>query len=273
MGFFNQDNRINNQQNQIYTKTNLNKQQVNVLNRSLLIAGLGFLLIAILSFGLYHLELIAFEKHQNWFSSDGFTIAICISFFLSFIASVAWGFTDPMRGTFVVSGIVAWISFIFCQSFGFSLVYFLIKTEYLFCIFLVTAAIFGLLGFVGIVMKDKTARIMSIISTVAWIMLGILILTSIIISVVVAVHGGINQNFALIFSFAFSAVFLIALGTSIMFTFRQIARFQYFNTMNDETQNNYLRRITWLIGFNLLVQFIALLWRVIYFFLIIFGKK
>lgn len=65
MGFFNQDNRINNQPNQIYTKTNLNKQQVNVLNRSLLIAGLGFLLIAILSFGLYHLELIAFEKHQN----------------------------------------------------------------------------------------------------------------------------------------------------------------------------------------------------------------
>ncbi len=267
MGIFsNNSNLVINQQNQVF-----NKKQLTVFSKSLLIAVLGFIAICIISLISYFGVL---KNYQNKGQTESLLIVMLVMFFVSFISTMAWSWFTKLDGkSFVVWGYVAWISYVISQGIAFGAVYTLLSGGEIASIFSVAVAIYGSLAFIGTRIKDKTAITLGKILMWTMILCFAFFFISLIASVVIGLTIGVNSHVQLFASMVGIALFSVLILISVVLTFKHLFSVSEFTKLSDSNQAKLIEwRLIWLLGFNILAQFIALLWQIIRLYLI-FGKR
>lgn len=269
MGIFN--NSVANNINIKPQAQTFSKKQFGVLAKSLFVATGGFVAICLISLISYFLVLkkLSYSAEAN---ATGLIITMVVMFGISFISTFVWSWFTKLEGkAFVFWGIFAWISYVISQGIAFSIVYLLLNAAEIAVIFSVAVVIYGLLAFIGYRMKDKTAA--KVATVYKWAL--IICLTFFFVGMIAAIIINIAGKEASLFNWYYTAIggciFSILILLSISLTFKHLSQISEFTKLSDNAETSQLieRRLIWLLGFNILVQFIALLWQIIRFYLML----
>ena len=259
------------------TKEQMNTKQKSILTMSFVKAGIGFLIIAVLStvFGL-----IWYYSFMNNLTVDFanvlvvtvFSIGIALIIISSFI-SMIWSLKIFERS--MGFNITVWILFILGQSLGFSLIIFLFGAYLVLVAFAIGAAVCFLLSLIGYSISSKAGYTLRKIEYIlSYVCLGIMFIF-LVVTICFAVLGN-NITFFNAYIWIYFAVFTVFMFLMIISIVRLVNQIKYcsqFAEVTDASSTRVAHQLSWLFGYILLSQFIEIVWYIVYIMILARGFK
>ena len=259
------------------TREQMNAKQKSIFTMSFLKAGIGFLIIAVLStvFGLiwyYSFMNNLTPEFANVLVVTVFSIAIGLIIISSFI-SMIWSLKIFKRS--MGFNITVWVIFILGQSLGFSLIIFLFGAYLVLIAFAIGVVVCFLLSLIGYSISSKTGYTLQKIEYIlSYVCLGIMFIF-LIVTICFAVLGN-NITFFNVYIWIYFAVFTVFMLLMIVSIIRLVNQIKYcsqFAEITDASSTKIAHQLSWLFGYILLSQFIEVVWYIVYIMILSFGLK
>ena len=259
------------------TRQQMSKKQKSILTMSFVKAGLGFLIIGVLSFLFGLVWYYSFMKNLdpnfgNILVVVVFSIAISLIIISSLISTI-WSSKIFQRS--MGFNITVWVLFILGQSLGFSLITFLFGAHLMLVAFGVGAFVCFLLSLIGYSISNKTSYTLQKIEYIlSFACLGLFFIFM-IITICFAIFGNAIQflNVYVWIYFVVFSVFILLIIISIIKLVSQIKNCSQFAEITNESDSKMSNQLSWLFGYILLSQFIEIVWYVVYILILIRGIK
>ena len=270
-------NKTQNGQVSFDTKQQMNTKQKSILTMSFVKAGLGFLIIGVLSFLFGFIWYYSFMNNlkpdfANVLVVTVFSIAIALIIISSFI-SMIWSLKIFERS--MGFNITVWIIFILGQSLGFSLIIFLFGAYLMLVAFGIGAFACFLLSLIGYFISNKTAYTLQKIEYVlSFVCMGVFFIFM-IVTICFAVLGNSITffNVHVWIYFVLFTVFILLMVISIIRLVNQIKNCSQFAEITDASSGRISHQLSWLFGYILLSQFIEIVWYIVYILIVIRGFR
>ncbi len=223
------------------------KKQQNILARSLGVAAIGFLLVVAIGYGLYYGIL------KGNISYDTYNILAGVGISLSFILMLTLLWAKPSIGLYV--GLL--ISYTVSAGVGFTSLFARFDMPELMIIFGLAGSVFGITAILGFILPQKAIATITKFSFYSFFLAAILSLVFIFVGVFTPLGSGWQwYTYLIIVLTTFFAV-----GYNI-YLFYTISKLQEFHNENEDIKQTHL--LVLMLGFNILVSFIQLIWRIAY---------
>ena len=274
---------------QVQTTQSLTRSQGTIMGRSFGYATLGFVIMAALIAGLTCAWQFGI-KNWTWNTYQGLSIGLTIGSFIltitSAILAMCWQGKLMTNQKATAMTFLVWGFFIVGQAFSFSwLMFMLNNTVYINCngkviqlwwvcpaAFGLAAVLFGLMSIIGYSLGIKGQLTVKKMMLVVGLIFAVMMFPMLIIMLMsIWMPWGMGTMYWL--SFLMMLLFMFLLLLSIMSIIGDIKRCDQFAQMNvpEEQQGTIVKNLSLIFGFSLLVEFVCLVWMLIWLILQVMG--
>ncbi len=232
-----------------------NKKQVNILARSLAVAAIGFLLIVAIGYG------INYGYEHGKISLDTIDALAGVGVTLSLVLMLSLFFMRPSIGLYITL-LTAYVA---SSGIGFASLFNVFNMGELLSIFGITGLVFGFTALLAFVLPPKVIGSIVKLSMVSIIFASIFS----IVFCIVGCFTSLGKEWEWYSYFTTILLTLFCVGYNI-YLFYTISKMQEFH--NENTDSKQLHLLVLMLGFNILVSFVQMIWRIAYIFSLFKGN-